>query len=78
MAGSGQIKMQQYNENNNLTLKITIEGLTEMPYSKHDLAFEAALGLLESIDRKAFQEEGKEELFFKYIEEVKELLEEIE
>ncbi|MGV3465475.1 MAG: hypothetical protein ACO1OT_09305 [Heyndrickxia sp.] len=77
MAEQAQINMQQYNENGDLTLKATIEGQTEMPFWKHDLAFETVLALLDSIDFKDFREDGKEELFFKYIQKVKDLLDDI-
>lgn len=41
------------------TLKITIEGNSDMPFWNHDLKVKAILSLLESIDIKHYHEDNK-------------------
>lgn len=61
-----------------VALKITIEGETAYPLWKHDLRIEAALALLETIDRHHFVERGKVEEFEEYIKNLKDSIEMIE
>jgi len=57
------------------TLKITIEGDSEMPFWNHDLKVKAAISLINSIDVKHYYEDNKvteaDESYRKIIESTK-------
>lgn len=59
-------------------IKISIEGYSDMPFWNHDLKIKAAMALLNMVDRKDFAEYNKDEEFFKYIKELRELIDAIE
>lgn len=59
-------------------LEISIKGSTDLPFWNHDLKFQAAVTLLETIDRKDFFEYNKGELFFEYLNELRDLLNALE
>ena len=57
-------------ETGETTLKVTIEGESNMPFWNHDLKVKAILALLESIDIKHYYEENKQDEGFKSYEEI--------
>lgn len=57
------------------TLKVTVEGTTAMPFWKHDLKLQAALELLETVDRKHFMEDDDNyDLLYKYTNQIRRTL----
>lgn len=56
-------------------ISVTVKGVSEMPFWHHDLKIEAALALLETVDKKDFYEDNQEELFYKYMDRLREKLE---
>lgn len=67
-------EFEQYDDNGQVIVKGTIEGVSELPFWGHDLKLKAVKALLETVDRKDFFEDGKEDVFFKEIEEIEELI----
>lgn len=61
-----------------VTLKVKIEGETELPIWKDDLKIEAALALLETVDRSHFVEKELTQKFEEYMVDLKFMLEVIE
>lgn len=72
-----EFKMSSIDPNNG-ELEISIKGSTELPFWNHDLKFQAALALLETIDRKDFFENNEGKLFLEYMNELKGLLDALE
>lgn len=55
-------------------IKISIEGNSTMPFWNHDLKFEAAISLLETVNEKDFDEDDMMEDYDKYVSRVMEAL----
>lgn len=55
-------------------LKVTLEGHTNLPFWEHDLKLEAVKMLLNTVDRKDFNQNGIYEEFEQYMEDIQELL----
>lgn len=73
MSERTKFKMESISEDGK-SLKVHIEGNTDMPFWKHDLKFETILSLLETIDIKDFYESDNVESFQNYVDEVQKLL----
>ncbi|WP_280771221.1 hypothetical protein [Salipaludibacillus daqingensis] len=58
-----------------VTLHIKMEGETNLPVWKHDLKLDAALALLETVDRHHFIECSRIHEFEEYMEELKDIIE---
>ena len=63
--------VMEYTDELGKTIKVTVEGETEIPFWKHDLKLKAAIGLIESVDYKDFANENKEDLYFELMEKLK-------
>lgn len=55
-------------------IEITVKGNSSMPFWKHDLKFEAAIALLETVDEKEFAEDDNWEGYHEYVAKVMEAL----
>ena len=72
--GHGNGFVMEYTDEEGKTIKVTVEGETEIPFWKHDLKLRAAIGLLNTVDFKDFVNVNKEELYFKLMEELRETI----
>lgn len=70
------LTLESYGEND-IALKVTVEGESNMPFWKHDLKLKAVIALLDSVDIKDFFEENKYEEFNTYMTEIQETLDAI-
>ncbi|WP_445486426.1 hypothetical protein [Niallia sp. 03133] len=77
MAEKTAFKMESSDEQGN-TLSVSVEGTSDMAFWKHDLKIEAVKALLETVDKKDFYEDGKEDEFHKSIQELRNLLNSLE
>jgi hypothetical protein len=59
-------------------LTVSVEGNSDMLFWKHDLKIEAVKALLETVDKKDFYEDGKEEAFHEAIQELRDLVNNLE
>lgn len=61
----------KYTDEQGKTIKVTVEGKTELPFWQHDLKLRAAIGLLGTVDFKDFADANKEDLYFNLMEELR-------
>ncbi|MFL9651890.1 hypothetical protein [Exiguobacterium chiriqhucha] len=73
MAEKINLTLESFGENG-VTLKVDVEGESNMPFWNHDLKLDAVIALLESVDMKDFYEDNKHEEFNQYMNEIQELL----